>query len=195
MRFASIAVALLSLLLASCVPPAMSPAASAPEPGSHKTIVVCKIELDPPLQKNEQHFKWNELGTGQFENKVLLLTDQEYRQVGGDPELSDYKNRMELKLGETGYFMSENEPFYVLAGLIMMSMSPVMQKMYLPGGYKVPIRPGDQAVYIGTIRYHRDEFSEITKIEVIDDFRAERKRFYAKFGNGIKLKKRLITGK
>ena len=46
---------------------------------------------------------------------------------------------------------------------------------------EVDIRPGDKAVYVGTLRLHRDEFHEVTKAELRDDYNeamAEyRKRF------------------
>jgi len=173
----------------------MEKATSAPDAGSGKTIVVAKVELIPGLQKEEQDFAWNVIGMDQYKNTVLFMTDEKYRRLESEPGLSDYKNRLELKMGETNYALTENKPFYALTGMIILASGDSVEHLYLPAGFKVDIRKDDRAVYIGTIRYYRDEFSGITKIEVIDDYKRENRRFHQKFGRDIKLTKRLISGR
>lgn len=46
-----------------------------------------------------------------------------------------------------------------------------VQRVYFRGGFQVALKPGDRAVYIGTVRYHRDEFFEVTRVTVADDYR------------------------
>jgi len=183
------------LLTASCVPPAMQKATSATDVTPGKTIVVMKVELVPALKKNEQHFQWSDIGTDELVNTVLYLTDEKFRRFKEEPGLADYKNRMGVKLGETSYMLTDNKPFYALTGMIVMGWQPTPEKLYLPAGFKVDIRQGDQAVYLGTIRYYRDEFSDITKVEIIDEYRREVKKFHEKFGAGVKLRKRLVVKK
>lgn len=183
----------MAVLLSACVPPAMEKATTAPDAG--KTIIVAKVELIPPLQKAEQKFAWNVVGMDEFKNSVLFLPSDKYRRLEKEPSLLDYKKRFQLKLGETNYTLSDNKSFYVLTGMIMLASGEMVEHLYLPAGFKVDIRKGDQAVYLGTIRYYRDEFSGITKVEVIDDYKREYRKFRQKFGRHIKLKKRLVSGR
>ena len=66
------------------------------------------------------------------------------------------------------------------------------ERAYLPGGLKIDIRPCDRAVYIGTIRYYRNEYFDITKAEINDDFSKENAAFKKKFGSKFPLKKRIV---
>ncbi len=191
----SIAVFASLFLLTACIPHAMKKATTADDLAPGKTVVVMKVELVPPLGKHEQHFKWNDVGSKEFKDAVWFLTGDEYRRFETEPGIRDYKNRMILKLGETGYTVADNQPFFALTGMISLQFQPTMQRLSLPAGFKVDIRKGDQAVYLGTIRYHRDEFSEITKIEVVDEYGKELKAFRKKFGSHAKLKKRLLSSK
>jgi hypothetical protein len=67
------------------------------------------------------------------------------------------------------------------------------EKALLPSGYRIDLRPGDRAVYIGTIKYHRDEFFSTDKIEVIDEYKNELAAFRSRFGNTIKLRKAIAV--
>lgn len=63
----------------------------------------------------------------------------------------------------------------------------------LPGHLRVDLRPGDSAVYIGTIQYFRDEFFEITRLVIKDDYERARAGFTKKFGNRVALRRALAT--
>lgn len=43
------------------------------------------------------------------------------------------------------------------------------EKLWFPGGYYFDVPKGAAAVYIGTLRYYRDDFNSITRVEVIDE--------------------------
>jgi hypothetical protein len=43
------------------------------------------------------------------------------------------------------------------------------EKLWFPGGYYFDVPKGAAAVYIGTLRYFRDDFNSITRVEVIDE--------------------------
>ena len=43
------------------------------------------------------------------------------------------------------------------------------EKLRFPGGYYFEVPSGAEAIYIGTLRYHRNDFNTITKVEVIDE--------------------------
>ena len=62
-----------------------------------------------------------------------------------------------------------------------------------PGGLRVALKEGDRAVYIGTLRYHRNEFFDITDVAVVDDYAAANAEYMKKFGNGVSLRKALMV--
>lgn len=43
-------------------------------------------------------------------------------------------------------------------------------QLFLPSNYTYTVAPTDKAVYIGTWRYHRNEFNQIKKVEYIDEY-------------------------
>ncbi len=83
---------------------------------------------------------------------------------------------------------------YLVAAFLYTSLTRTrIERTWLPGGLKVDIRPGDRAVYIGTLRYHRNEFFDLEKAEIVDDFEREREAFAQKFDNGVPLVKRIMV--
>ena len=68
-----------------------------------------------------------------------------------------------------------------------------MKKVFFPGGLKVSVKPGDKAVYIGTVQYHRNEFFDITKVAIVDDYERANTEFKKKFGKKHTLRKALLT--
>ncbi len=60
--------------------------------------------------------------------------------------------------------------------------------MQLPGGLQYALKPDDRAVYIGTLRYYRDDYNTITKVEIVNDYARAKRAFYAKFGTSFKLR-------
>mgnify|MGYP001434112348 FL=1 len=101
--------------------------------------------------------------------------------------------RIEAKLGDHFFVSSGNSPFYILGGVVFLDAGPGMNRARFPGGLKVSLNPGDRAVYIGTLRYHRDEFFEITRVAVVDEYGAAQAEFTKKFGAGVPLRKALMT--
>ncbi len=48
-------------------------------------------------------------------------------------------------------------------------------------------------IYIGTIQYHRNEFFEVTKSAIVDDYERANAEFKKKFGTKHPLRKALLT--
>lgn len=192
---------LLSVLLTTgCMGSARPLATCLKEVENDEVIVVGKIVLVPPLDDGDQRLKTVSFSEGlvinpsakHYRNKVLLLTDAKIRRIA-DPSLGDYRGRIEAELGETFYVRSRKEPFYVVRSEIWMDMkSTGMEKMVIPAGYRIDIRPDDRAVYIGTLLYHRDEFFSAENVEVIDEYTKESATFRKKFGDAIKLRKAMV---
>lgn len=181
---------LLGLALAGCAPAPRAPADGGQDVGGGETIVVGRVELVPPLRKGEQRLRG--IGSGKFENQILLLTDETLRKLPADPAIADYAGRIEATLGSHFFVRSNSRPFYVLGGMVFLEVGSGMSRARFPGGLKVALKPGDRAVYIGTLRYHRDEFFEITKVSIVDEYGAAQAEFRKKFG-GVPLRKALMT--
>ncbi|MEW6332282.1 MAG: hypothetical protein AB1560_12565 [Pseudomonadota bacterium] len=178
--------------LGACVGPAREPVSSLSGLNGGETVVVGRIELVPPLRKNEQKFKG--IIVGDWENKIVLITDDQYRQLTDEPGMSDFAGRIETKFGQTFFVRSDSKPFYVLGGMMYLDLGgSEINKAYFPGGLKVALKPGDKAVYVGTVRYHRNEFFEITKATIIDDYDRAHAEFKKKFGAKYPLRKALVT--
>lgn len=175
--------------LAACVvPPARVAIDSMSGVGAGETVVVGRVELVPPLRKDEQKMK--ALNSGSYENKMFLIAAERYRKLEDEPKLADFEGRIEASLGKNFFVRSSNKPFYILGGLVFLTDT---NKAYFPGGAKVTIQPADKAVYVGTIQYHRDEFFNVNKVVIVDDYERANTEFKKKFGTRHTLRKSLLT--
>ena len=183
---------LLSSALGACVGPAREPVDSLAGLDRDETVVVGRIELVPPLRKDEQKFKG--IVIGDLKNKMILITDDQYRQLTDEPGMSDFSGRIEAKLGKTFFVRSQSKPFFILGGMLYLDLGgSETNRAYFPGGLKVSLKPGEKAVYIGTVRYNRNEFFEITKASIVDDYDRANAEFKKRFGTRYPLHKALLT--
>lgn len=178
--------------LGACVGPAREPVDSLSGLDRDETVVVGRIELVPPLRKGEQKFKG--IVIGDLKNKMILITDDHYRTLTDEPGMSDFSGRIEAKLGKTFFVRSQSKSFYILGGMLFLDLGgEETNRAYFPGGLKVSLKPGEKAVYVGTVRYNRNEFFEITKASIVDDYERANTEFKKKFGTRYPLHKALLT--
>jgi hypothetical protein len=179
-------------LAAGCIsPPARQPVRSLSNLGSGQVIVVGRLELVPPLDEREAGFK--SLFWKKYNNKAFVIIDDHDRKLTKEPTLSDYSGRIEAQLGQTFMVQSDDRPFYILGSMIMLQAGKTEgEPVYLPGGFKVDIHPGDQAVYIGTIRYYRNEFFDVEKVTIRDEYEQANLEMKKQLGSSRQLKKRLV---
>ena len=64
-----------------------------------------------------------------------------------------------------------------------------VDRLILPGGLKYEVQPSDRAIYIGTLRYHRDDYNAITKVDLLDEFDKAKKAFVKQHGATVKLRR------
>jgi hypothetical protein len=64
-----------------------------------------------------------------------------------------------------------------------------VERLILPGGLKYEIQASDRAIYIGTFRYHRDDYNAITKVDLVNEFDKANQAFTERFGNVVKLRR------
>lgn len=191
---ARLAAASLMLLgsLSACVGAARVPLDSLSELSNSETIVVGRIELVPGLAKGEQKVKG--LNSGSFENKVFILADEQNREIKSEPVIADYTGRIEATLGQNFFVRSNSKSFFILGGMMYLEVGGnSMSRVYFPGGLKASIKSGDKAIYIGTVQYHRNEFFDISKVTVVDDYERANTEFKKKFGTKYTLRKALLT--
>lgn len=180
---------LLATLLAGCVS-SLPAVENISEIGTGEVIVVGSMELNPPLETIEQ--KLDGYGSERLKNKLIVVTDNKWRVKQGPVSSGD--EYFEAILGEPFYIKSGNKPFYLLEGVIYTHLSGGgADSVYLPGGLKVEVQPGDKAVYIGKVRYSRNEYFDITKAEIVDDYERANAAFKKKFGAKYNLRKAIVT--
>lgn len=186
-------VAALAITLAGCAPAPRAPLTSLGALGGDETVIVGRIELVPPLREGEQKIRG--MVVGDFKNRIYLMLDEKLRPLPDEPRVADYAGRIEAPIGSTFFVRSKSAPFYVLGGVLFLEVGGSgMQRVYFPGGLHVALKPGDRAVYVGTLRYHRDEFFEIKRVTVVDEYSKANAEFGSKFGGSqVVLRKALMT--
>jgi hypothetical protein len=183
--------ALAALALSAC-PAARAPLTSLSSLGSDEVVIVGKVELVPPLRKGEQKIRG--MVVGNIENTMHMFMDDKLRPMPEDPRIADFAGRIEAKIGDTFFVRGKAAPAYVLGGLLFLEIGGAsQQKAYFPGGFQVAARPGDRAIYVGTLRYHRDEFFEITRVTIVDEYREANAEFQGRFGSTTTLRRALLT--
>ena len=187
------------LLLPACVPDSsIRPVDTLSAVSAGETVLVGRVELHPALKPGEQV-----LGDSykEFENEALLIVGDELRPV---PEFDrdDLSQRINAPFGRPFFVSLPAKPFYILKGWVIMhaKVEVVGPNTVLPdpaapleGAFRVDLKPGDRAVYIGTLHYYRDEFFSTEKVVVKDDYAAANQEFQRRFGKDAVLRKALAV--
>ncbi|MBW7470782.1 hypothetical protein QQF73_04865 [Marinobacter sp. M216] len=197
-RLFSLGAIVAAALMAGCVPPsAIKPVDNLSQIDNGKVIVVGKIELTPELEPDEQV-----LGSSyeEYRNLALVITDTELRQPADQLGIGALTRRINAPLGDNFFVSHEAQPFFILRSWLVMNaeikvVSP--NYVHVPGNapllgmFGIDVQPDDRAIYIGTIRYHRDTFFGTEKVEVIDNYQQAKNEFASKFGEQVQLRKSL----
>jgi len=157
------------------------------EVGADSVLVVGKIEIVPPIKPEEQSFK----ALDPFNTKrhyigraVLFMADK--------PEYQEYTgNALNPPLQQTYFLKVPRSKRYMVKGSVTMAFAlrtvsrrqavTDQTELMFPAPLELDIRPGDAAVYVGTLRLHRDEFHEVTRAEVRDEYAKAVAEYRAKF--------------
>lgn len=169
-------------------------------------LIVGKIRLDPPLERGEQNLRSRPMssrdnatvivpGAKKFMNSFFMLLDTKK----GEPTRKDLiESEILVPIDETFFLAGKKRPLYVLSTGIAMTIAQTRDgksRAFLPSGYKIPVKKGDKAVYIGTIVYKRDEFMRVKSVKVLDEYGSAKKELAQKFGKKFKLRKALIKAR
>jgi hypothetical protein len=181
----------LSAFCLSAIAGARKPISSFKKLSADETVVVGRVELVPPLHEHDQRLRGPM--SGRYANKMFMMVDEEYWELTEEPGFGDFKGRIDARFGEEFVVRSNTDPFYIIAGMMYLSLGHgLADQAYFPGGLKADLKPDDKAVYIGTIRYHRNEFFEVTNVEIIDDHERVNAEFKKRFGDQHPLRKALL---
>jgi len=186
------------LALAGCGPTIEKPVTSLSEIGSDSVVVVGRLELEPPLRPGEQQIRAgtiDPLGVGdQIRDHGMLWFSR-------SAETPTEKGEVVLnpRLGELYFLPVPKSTPYMVGGYIRTqfnmrllgprSVTVDEARIEIPGGLRYDIRPGDKAIYVGTLRLHRDEFNEVVKADFVDEYDAAAAEFKKRFGPGTTLRK------
>lgn len=175
-----------AILAAGCVSVSEDPA-SPGDVAADAVVLVGKIEVRPPVKAEEQKYQagWDVFNTKRhFIGRAILFTADtpQYRERTG--------NALNPPLEETYFLKLPRSHRYIVKGYVSMELvsrgasarSGFNQtELSFPVPIEVDVRPGDKAIYVGTLRLHRDEFHEVTKAELRDDYQEAMAEFRNRF--------------
>jgi|GEM_PF-1634265 hypothetical protein len=192
----------LALFLTSCVSIGRKKINNAGDVAKGQVLVVGKIVYDPPMTKDTQDLRF--IGDDTIRYRTWLICGTKLRTIDksavnpGSPDLS---GSIETVQNQTFYTTNNNYPIYIIGGIFYKEVytescgynctEQVFNGVLVPASFYLDIKADDQAIYVGTIKYTRDNFWNITNIQIIDDYNKELPAFKAKFP-GFKLRKALI---
>lgn len=165
------------------------------EISSGTVLVVGQVELVPPLQPGEQKLK---LGTFDPLDMAGKLRDRAVLHLANERKAAEETwEVINPRLGETFFFRIPQDKRFVVMGTITtkrvttkVTRRQVVEdvaEIILPR-IEFDIKPTDKAVYVGTLRLHRDEFNEVTKADILDHYSTTSAEFKKKFGNSAALR-------
>ena len=185
------------LLVAGCAIPTLHKEAAGFDGAGDTVVVVGRIELVPPLRPGEQDLKMGTIDPldikSAYHGRALLWLAPTPKR---EERTADVFNP---PLEQTYFFRIPRTTRYVVHGSVLMhhrvtavsrrGVDVATNEILIPGPIEFDIKPSDTAMYVGTLRLHRDEFNEVTKAELIDDYARAIVEFRKKFGAGGALRK------
>lgn len=169
-----------------------------------EVMIVGKFVIDPPPEGYERKASFNvengvgyidfggrsDLG-GQFHmylDKIMkpytAKEEEVYRNWPAEMRIMAFEN-------ETFFVPLKNMKYFGIAAAYYAERNGEAEFIYVPALFPLDIRKDDEAIYIGTIKYTRDEYYYWKKVQVIDEYNQALPEFEAKFGTSVKLRKAL----
>lgn len=169
------------------------------EVGADSVILVGKIQVIPRVRPEEQTFR---AGVDVFNMKrhhigraILFVSDQpKYQERTGNALNPALEETFFLKVPRSQRFMVKGSVTMALVARPVSVRQSVLDhnELLFPGPIEFDIQPGDKAIYVGTLRLHRDEFHEVTKAEIRDEYAAAVADYRNKFGAAPAPRKALL---
>ncbi|TFZ05410.1 hypothetical protein EZ313_01685 [Ramlibacter henchirensis] len=164
-----LAIAFAALTLQACAIPQALPEATDLQAGAGEVVVIGKVELVPPLDAREQRSHWNAIGEKRFLERVWLATGAEHRPIDTTKlDASQFGRSLEAKWGVPFMVKVPRQRTYLNGGVLHLDVMQ-QERIWFPGGFYFEVPEGAPAVYVGTLRYHRNDFNVITRVEVVNE--------------------------
>lgn len=156
------------LLLQACAVPQALPQATDLKAAEGEVVVIGKMELVPPLEPGEQKSHWNVIGEKRM-FRIWMATGPAFKPVHtGQVRASEFQSSLEADWGTPFMVKMPRQRTYLNGGLTFLD-GLKNEKLWFPGGYYFDVPADARAVYIGTLRFHRNDFNAITRVEVVDE--------------------------
>jgi hypothetical protein len=125
---------------------------------------------------------------------MFMADKPEYRDYTGDALNPPLQQTYFLKVPRAKRYMVKGSVTMAFALRTVSRRQAVTDQTELlfPAPLELDIRPGDAAIYVGTLRLHRDEFHEVTRAEVRDDYARAAAEYRAKFPGAPMPRKALL---
>jgi len=155
-------------------------------------ILVGRIELHPPLEAGEQALN---SGQGEYlkDTFILYCGNQPIDMSAGVPE--NFAGSFHTTL-EQEFFITvpRGKTLYIPGGTYYTAYDPParVESHDFSSPFQVDLRPVDEAVYIGTIQYFRDNAHVLRSVSVRDDYTWAAAQFKERLGSAKILRKALV---
>jgi hypothetical protein len=91
--------------------------------------------------------------------------------------------------GETFFVFVKKAKLFGTAAAYFMERNGRSEFIMAPASFSLDIRKGDEAIYIGTIKYKRDMYYQWEKIEVLDEYAGAYAEFRKLFDASVRIRK------
>lgn len=181
----------LLLVLGSCAYSGVESISKLSSLGQDQIMIVGKIRLVPKFDPAEQSLNAIMIGgRSRITNKVFLAIGNEYISVESYRSIKNLTQLGSVAINKTFMVSAKRtKPLIFSGAFFVSSFSGNFENYYLPSGLMFNYRNNDRAIYVGTIEFHRNNFDEITKVRIIDEYIKANREFIKLFGKDIKLKK------
>jgi hypothetical protein len=168
-------------------------------------MLVGRIELQPALRPEEQDLRMSSLGDWdpmgakkQIENRAIL-----YLAERADAPRAPTRSVANPPLEQVFFVRVPRRDRYLAHAMVFLkhrvrvtsakTADVDTAELWLPLRLEFDIRPGDRAIYVGTWRAQRDEFNEVTSMQILDQYGPALAEMRKRFSGEIALRRALPT--
>ncbi len=173
-----------------------------PPANGRKVMLVGRIEVVPRVAASEQDI---DVRNDLFNTKRYML-GRAVIQMADRPDPGSLHalsaQFLNPTLEETFFFVLPRSERFIAKGSVTMewrdltpgskAMNVESSELKFPAPLELDIRTDDQAIYIGTLRLHRDVFHSLLKVELLDHHAAALVEFRKRYGAQAGLRKALL---
>jgi hypothetical protein len=163
--------AIISLLLVTgCLGPRMVQHATDIQATDSHVTVIGQFDLWPPvIPELEQSTHWNAIGDERILNTLVMATGPTDRPVDTAFTGQGWQSSIESQWGKPFMVKLKRQRTWLNGGIMQLDVMH-QDRLWFPGGLYFDIPANAKAVYIGTLRYSRNDFNTIVNMEVLDEF-------------------------